>query len=119
MFRRKLFVLDYQRNEGIMKYKPCCDRRCLKHGCTTREQGGCSCLCGLFDHLHSLKRVQEGYIIKVGVGEIYYPNLDMAREMADRLPEKDKSENQKYLESIPTRMKEIEDRIKEYENPVC
>ena len=119
MFCRKLFVLDYQRIGEKMKYKPCCDRRCLKHGCITREEGGCSCLCSLFDHLHSLKRVQEGYIIKVGIGEIYYPNLDMAREMADRLPEKDKSENQKYLESIPARMKEIEDRIKEYENPVC
>lgn len=50
-------VLEY------VKYKPCCDKRCMLFDCETREDGGCYCLCRLKDFEETLASlIEEGRI---------------------------------------------------------
>lgn len=50
----------------MVKYKPCCDIRCLLGGCEIRDNGGCYCACRLDGHIANLKRCIDGKVFHKG-----------------------------------------------------
>ena len=98
-----------------MKYKPCCDRRCLVHGCEIREKGGCYCLCRMFDSISSLESVLQGNTILSEGGQIYYPDIEKAKEHFYRLSPEQQEYNKEYRENAQDIIQQIKDKIKEYE----
>lgn len=99
-----------------MEYKPCCDRRCLVHGCKIREKGGCICLCSLFDHMSSLESMEKGNTILYGIGNIYYADIEKAKELFDRLSEDEKKRNLHARLNAKENIDKIKEKIKTYEN---
>lgn len=86
-----------------MKYKPCCNARCLVGGCKTQESGGCYCLCRLKDAEQTCLRLLSGECYRFGPGIIYKPGRIATPLEGD---EKEKTECELY---------EIRERIKTYE----
>ena len=85
-----------------MKYKPCCDRRCLLGCCEIREAGGCYCVCRLKDHECSLERALEGTVSIKNDSFIYIPGKYIAL---------DEDEKKDVLEKL----KKVREKLKEYE----
>lgn len=56
-----------------MKYKPCCDLRCLLSKCETRDCGGCYCVCRLKDFEKSCLSLLEGRSYRSSGCIIYEP----------------------------------------------
>lgn len=98
-----------------MKYNPCCDKRCLVHGCQIREEGGCYCLCRLMDHLSQIKSASLGHTIYQGGGIIFYPDIEEAKSHLDRLSEEDKHNHLDRLAMNVEFKKKILEKIKTYE----
>lgn len=86
-----------------MKYKPCCNRRCLLGHCETREAGGCHCVCYLKDAEHTIESLIDGRTYKVGDGIIFDPRRPRKPLEGER-----KDEALKQLEEIKSRLKEYE-----------
>ncbi len=85
------------------KYKPCCENRCLVHGCETKEYGGCYCLCRLKDAENHCIGLLEGTHFRQGGGIIYVPGRMIPLEG----PEKISVENELIM---------IRSKIKAFEN---
>lgn len=98
-----------------MKYKPCCYIRCLVHGCKVKEEGGCYCLCRMFDHISSLESIQKGNIILDGIVSIYYPDKEKAKKHFDRLSDEDKKRNLDAISSAQENIEKIKEKIKTFE----
>ncbi len=86
-----------------MKYKPCCDNRCMVAGCTTRENGGCYCVCRLKDFERSLLSELSGNTIRFGAGMISRPGK------FEPLKGEEKENIDKQLEVIRQRLKKYEE----------
>lgn len=57
----------------MIKYKPCCDKRCGVSGCKTKEDGGCYCLCRLKDAKSTMLSLLDGTSYRWNGGIIYEP----------------------------------------------
>lgn len=86
-----------------MKYKPCCDTRCLVGGCKTREDGGCYCVCRLKDAESSRLSLLEGRSYRFGGGIIYEPGRTPVP-----LEGKEEQETLNELMNIRKKLKEYE-----------
>lgn len=83
-----------------MKYKACCDRRCLLANCEIRDNGGCSCACSVNDKIESIKSVNDGHHLFAGA--VYFPSKE-SREAA--------------YNKLSDELKELEDRFNLIEAP--
>lgn len=99
----------------MKKYKPCCDKICSLGTCKTRDEGGCYCLCRLFDHLGQMKSILNGNTVYVHGGFVYFPEKETAKEYLNRIPEEKRNEHEQYVKTIPGMIFDIEKRIKNYE----
>jgi len=103
-----------QEGEVIMKYKPCCSRRCCVAGCPINEQGGCYCACRIMDGIKMAKSVIEGH--SVGKGCIYYSQLEDAKNHVARLTPEKRAEEDHFREvTAPEILKNLEEKLKSYE----
>ena len=92
-----------------MKYKPCCDRRCLKGNCQTRDHGGCYCVCRIIDAIGGLELAVEGRM--VAGGSVYIPDT------AERLAyiERHKAQEIDFRENVaPQLLRDYKNKLKEY-----
>lgn len=93
-------------NEEISKkkYKPCCDLRCIRSFCPTRDLGGCNCVCRLKDAERNCLGILDGTLINCGIyGFTYNPNVIPVPLVNE--------EKEKILNQI----KNIQDKLKKYE----
>lgn len=79
-----------------MKYKACCEWRCLLGNCDIRDNGGCKCVCNLKDAISGLESVIEGIELPWGGGYIYYPNPDDRKKFIDNMSDDEKKEWEEY-----------------------
>jgi hypothetical protein len=96
-----------------MKFKACCAYQCALGGCETRENGGCYCLCRLFDRLHALENVIEGkqFVLPSG-GSVYYAE----EEDRKRFYQNNKEMVDEFkINKAPKLLEEVKSKIKEYE----
>ncbi len=74
-----------------MKYKPCCDIRCLLNDCKTKQQGACYCLCELFDHISTVQDAINGDAIYYKSGIVRRGGTqEYIKELYDNLTEEAK-----------------------------
>ena len=91
-----------------MKYKPCCNRRCLLAHCVTREQGGCSCVCHLMDNIHTFEDLINGSRVN--------PNIFFGdKDLQDSFYEKNKESCNIYINEAPKLLEEAKEKLKKYE----
>jgi hypothetical protein len=69
----------------IIKYKSCCDQKCLLGRCNIRDNGGCYCACRLKDLIEHLKSVIDGFTIIHGIGSIYIPDEKRREECINKM----------------------------------
>ncbi len=100
----------------MTQYKPCCERRCLVHGCKTREQGACYCICKMWDSVHHLESIIEGKTLYDGIGMQYIPDDEYRKKVYDSWS-KEKQETFQEFKNVeaPNLMKKIKNKIKEFE----
>lgn len=106
----------YLRRKRKMKYKPCCDRRCLLGTCKIRDNGGCYCLCRYFDHLNTLESGLNGNIIFYGEGNVYYPDVETTSKILNKMDNKSKEKHLKKMKNIYLEIENTKNLIKKYEN---
>lgn len=66
-----------------MKYKPCCEKRCMVAGCEAKEQGACYCICRFIDSMKNLESVIEGKTLYDGIGMQYIPDDKYRKKVFD------------------------------------
>jgi hypothetical protein len=100
-----------------MKYKPCCGKRCLLANCKTREEGGCYCVCRLWDHIHDMQNIIDGWSFAgAGRGIVYIPDEVTRKSYVNGLTETQREEMERFKnEEAPKRLKELQERLKKYE----
>jgi hypothetical protein len=98
-----------------MKFKPCCENRCLVSGCIHRESGACYCICRMHDKINALKSIQEGMTLFDGMGMQYIPDEALRQETFDKWSDEKKKFYQDFRKTCPALIKVWEDKIKEYE----
>ena len=98
-----------------MKFKPCCNRRCLLANCEVRNEGGCKCLCSLFDQLHSLESVEDGHTFMSAGAYIYYPNKEDADAKVEKMTDEQKKEHFEFFDKLGDFKKNVLEKIKRYE----
>jgi hypothetical protein len=81
-----------------VKYKPCCGRRCLVHGCKIREAGGCYCVCRLMDSINTFNTVIEGRSLHKA--SVYIPDDAIRQKAWDSLSDEQKTEEIHYRDVI-------------------
>lgn len=86
-----------------MKYKTCCARRCMVHGCDTKDNGGCYCLCRLKDREHTLLSLLDGTSYREKGFIIYEPG-----RIKTPLGGFEKDNATKDLDEVRKRIKEYE-----------
>jgi hypothetical protein len=89
--------------------------RCLLGECKIREEGGCYCLCRLFDKLDDCISIQNGKIIPINGGSIYCPDPEEIKKRIEQISDQEKVIYQEYLEKLPGMIISLENKIKEYE----
>ncbi len=92
-----------------MKYKPCCQKRCLVHACEIRASGGCYCVCRLMDHIRMLERTISGDVISQCI-------IFGDKKSQQDYYERNKEECDKWKEEARERLKEAREELKNYEN---
>jgi hypothetical protein len=85
-----------------MKYKPCCDRRCLVHDCEEKESGGCYCVCRLMIAKNQCEMFLEGTVFKQNGACIFRPGNKTT------VSEEKKAEYSKILNEIQAKLKTYE-----------
>ncbi|CAB4126580.1 hypothetical protein UFOVP80_38 [uncultured Caudovirales phage] len=99
-----------------MKYKPCCDRRCLVAGCEINENGGCYCACRIADALHELQSILKGHTIVSNGAMVYIPDPVKRDEFIEKMNDQEKEKYYKYrLFDVPNLIEFYEKKLKEYE----
>lgn len=97
-----------------MKYKPCCNRKCLLARCEIRDNGGCYCVCSQHDYICTLEGVIKGTHLMSGC--IYIPDALAREKYLQNLPLKKQSEEKRFREvDAPILLDIAKNRIKEYE----
>lgn len=99
-----------------MKYKACCDIKCLLAGCEIAENGGCYCACRLNDYISQMQGVIDGHIVEYGC--VYFPSKEQREQWYQKLS-KEKQELHNIFQKIeaPIILKEAQKQFKEkYEN---
>ena len=99
-----------------MKYKACCERRCLLAGCEIELNGGCYCACRISDKISSLESIIQGRTIYnngacVYISDSYSRDLhikNMTKETKDAYLRFKNEEAQLILEKMKIKMKEYE-----------
>lgn len=84
-----------------MKYKPCCDIRCLVGNCQIREAGGCVCVCRLKGVERYCLSILDGTLPRFGEAflrpnETFTPSLE-------------------EVEKTNEELRQIREKLKEYE----
>lgn len=102
----------YLREIGLkmLKYKPCCDRRCLLANCKTRDNGACSCVCRLMDSINTCNSILEGSSFKMG--SIYIPPGEYRDIFIASLSEEERCSEMKYAKES---LIDLHKLIKKYE----
>lgn len=90
-----------------MKYKSCCNRRCLLANCVTRESGGCYCVCSIMDHILTLEDLINGTRVSAF---IYFGDLDTQESFY----EKNKESCDKYINEAPKLLEEAQEKLNKY-----
>jgi hypothetical protein len=98
-----------------MKYKSCCSTRCLVHGCSIRENGGCYCVCRLHDHVNDLKSFLDGRTLFISGGTVYIPDDERRKKSWEHLSEKEKEEHLDFMKKVPDMLVQAKQKLKEYE----
>lgn len=99
-----------------MKYKPCCNKRCMVHGCKTKEQGACYCICRIHDHISSLQSIIEGRTLYDGIGFLYIPDAQYIEKIFNSWT-KEKQDTSKEFKDIeaPKLIQKYQEKLKEFE----
>jgi hypothetical protein len=84
------------------KYKGCCGKRCMVHGCKIKDSGGCYCVCRLKDAENQCLNLLDGQSYRQNGGIIYVPGRYQPLEGDER------KETETQLENIRSRLKEYE-----------
>jgi len=98
-----------------MKYKACCERRCLIHKCKIRDQGGCYCVCRLSDAISQIQSVIDGKTIRYEMGFVYIPDDDLRQKDIDRMTKEQKEYYETYKNSCHKEIERLKEKLKEYE----
>lgn len=99
-----------------MKYKPCCEIRCLVHGCKTREQGACYCICKLHDSISHLESIIEGRTLYDGIGFQYIPDDEYRKKIYNSWSEEKKQTFTEFRDVEASKLiQKLKDKLKEYE----
>jgi len=93
-----------------MRYKACCDKRCLNSHCEVREAGGCYCICRLVDCIRDLERAVDGELVCCGT--VYCPEQKDRDEWFNRQSEEaQKIELNFRINVAPERLKDLKAQL--------
>lgn len=98
-----------------MKYKPCCNRRCMVAGCEHKEQGACYCICRFIDSMKHLESIIAGRTLYDGVGMQYIPDDKYREEVLNSWSEDKKETFRKFKEEAPKLLKRYKEKLKEFQ----
>ncbi len=99
-----------------MRYKPCCNRKCMVHGCKTKEQGACYCICRMWDSIHNLESIMEGRTLYDGMGFQYIPSNEFREQVYNSWSDEKKQVFQEFKNfEAPKLIQKMKEKLKEFE----